>query len=57
MNKYEELADKLSERLVKNKGTVELTPEEAMKIINYLFGMSRIQKITESEKGGAELFW
>lgn len=57
MNKYEELADKLAERLVKNKGTVELTHEETMKIINYLFGMSRIQKITESEKGGAELFY
>ena len=56
MNKYEELADKLSVRLVKNTGTVELTPEETMKIINYLLGMSRIQKITESDKGGAELF-
>ena len=56
MNKYEKLAEELSTRLVKNKGKVEITPEEAMRIINYLYGMSRIQVITESEHGGAELF-
>ena len=54
MNEYEKLAIEIQNKLVKN-GTVEVTPEEAMKIINCLLGMSRIKKITESKYGGAEL--
>ena len=56
MNKYEKLAKELEKRIIENKGTVELSPEEAMKIFQYLLGMSRIQKIAESEYGGSELF-
>ena len=56
MNKYEKLANELIKRLVNHKGTVEVTPDETMEIINYLMGMSRIQRIIESEHGGAELF-
>lgn len=52
MNKYEKLAEELKDRLIRNNGTVEITPEETMKIIQYLYGMSRIQKISESENGG-----
>ena len=55
MNEYEKLAIEIQNKLVKNDGTVEVTPEEAMKIINCLLGMSRIKKITESKYGGAEL--
>ena len=55
MNKYEKLAETLTERLTKNEGTVELTPEETLKIINCLLGMGRIQTIVESDYGGAEL--
>ena len=56
MNKYEKMAKELERRFVANNGTVEVTPEEAIKIIQYLYGMCRIQKIIESEHGGAELF-
>lgn len=56
MNKYEKLANEIEERIIYNKGYVELTPEEAMRVLNYLRGMDRIQKIAESEYGGAELF-
>ncbi len=56
MNKYEKLAKELEKRIIENNGTVELSPEEAMKIFQYLLGMSRVQKIVESEYGGSELF-
>jgi hypothetical protein len=56
MNEYEKLAIEIQNKLINNNGTVEVTPEEAMKIINCLLGMSRIKKITESKYGGAELF-
>ena len=48
MNKYEKLAEELTRRLVKNTGTVEVTPEEAMTIIQYLLEISRIQEIIEN---------
>ena len=54
MDKYEKMAEKLKTRIIENNGTVEVTPEEAMKIMNYLLGMSRIKKIIESEYGGVD---
>ena len=58
MNKYEKLAQVIIKKIMesKDKDTVELRAEEAMQCLNYLMGMSRIQKIVESDHGGAEYF-
>ncbi len=56
MDKYEKLAEEIVKKVTEKKGPIEISAEVALKIINYLYGMSRIKTITESEYGGAELF-
>lgn len=54
MNKYEKLAEKIKERLIENKGTIEVTAQEALDIYLALLALIRIKNITESEYGGVE---
>ena len=52
---YEELAEVILNQLTNEEG-IKLTHEQAVKIYSALLGMSRIQKIANSDYGGAELF-
>lgn len=49
MNKYEKLASDLEEKIIGNKGTVEITPKDAMEIYLCLRRMERIQRMLETE--------
>lgn len=50
MDEYERLAEEITKRLVVNTGVIELTPKEALSIVNYLYAMSKIQKILDDIK-------
>ena len=53
-SKYEKLANKITEKIMTSNGTITLTTEEALEVLNCVLGMSRVMKIAESDHGGAE---